>query len=383
MDNINDFRSELLKEDLYNINAKKYAEKIKNIGKVVIWGSGNGGQLVYNFLKKFDALENIKYYADNSKVKWGTKKNSLLVISPEEVVQEVKESSHICIILASQYLADIKKQLLSLGIEENIIDIKGFGLAKDYWTFKERTPYEIINSHMNDYEKVYSYLSDQRSKKVYLGILNSKISLDNEYLEGVADSEEDQYFDKDIIHLNENEVFCDCGSYNGDTLETFITLSDNKYKKYIAIEADKDIYGELNKRVEDNGYKNVETYNIACWNRKKVLKFQSAQTAGHVTENGDFSVQADTLNNILKDEEVSFLKMDIEGAEEMALKGASRVVGEIKPILAICLYHSLKDYYKLPLIIKNLNFEYKLFIRHYTDMVDTETVCYAIPNSRI
>lgn len=66
----------------------------------------------------------------------------------------------------------------------------------------------------------------------------------------------------------------------------------------------------------------------------------------------------------------------------MALKGARRVIQENNPILAICIYHKLEDYYTIPLIIKEINPEYELFIRHYTDM-DWETVCYAIPKKHV
>lgn len=379
---INSFRRNLLQEDLYKVNAEKYIEKVRRVGTLVIWGSAIKGQMVYNFLKKFDADKNVKYYADNSKEKWGTKKNGLLILSPNEVINKIKEDSNIRIIIATENLA-IRNQLLSLGIKDDFIDIKGLGVAKDYLNFDRETPYMVINSHINKYEKVYSYLSDDLSKKVYLGILNCKISLDNRYLEGIADPENSQYFDEKIIKLNENEVFCDCGSYNGDTLETFVSLSGGKYKKYIAIEADGDIFSALNKKVTSKGYKNIKTYNLACWHEKTILKFQSAQTAGHITETGDISVHADTLDNILKYEKVTFLKMDIEGAEEMALKGASTIIKKDNPILAICLYHNLEDYYKLPLMMKNLNPEYKLFIRHYRDMFDLETVCYAIPKERL
>lgn len=383
MNSTNQFRSKLLKEDLYSINAEKYAKELKNNSNIVIWGSCSTGQLVYDFLKEFRTSNNVKYFADNNKAKWGTKQNGLLVLSPEEVVKKVKEDSDTYIIVAAVHLVEIKRQLLSLGIEDNAIDIKGYGVAKGFFVFNKKTPYEIINSRMNDYEKVYSYLSDKRSRDVYLGILNCKISLDNNYLAGIASPNEEQYFEKEIIKISENEIFCDCGSFNGDTLETFITLSGGKYKKYIAIEADKEIYTQLNEKIIANGYKNVQTHNIACWNEKTVLKFQSSQSSGHITETGDISVSADILDDIIKDGKVTFLKMDIEGAEEMALKGASSLIKNNKPILAICLYHSLEDYYRLPLIMKDLNPEYKLFIRHYTDMVDVETVCYAIPKERL
>ncbi len=116
---------------------------------------------------------------------------------------------------------------------------------------------------------------------------------------------------------------------------------------------------------------------------KTILKFQPAQTAGHITNAGRTPVQADILDNILKDEAVTFIKMDIEGAEEMALRDSNKTIRENKPILAIYLYHSLEDYYRLPLIIKDLNQDYTLFIRHYRDMVDVETACYAIRKERL
>ncbi|RKD23557.1 methyltransferase, FkbM family [Caminicella sporogenes DSM 14501] len=384
MDNISEFRSNLIKNDLYNESAKKYVDKIKNTGNIVIWGCASTGQYVYDFLEKFGLVDKIKYFADNDRKKWGSKMNGLLILSPEEVVKKYNDKSISSIIVASQHLSDIRKQLLSLGIEDHAIDVRGFSLAKDYLDFRNESPFEIINSHIEQYEKVYSYLSDEHSKKVYLGILNSKISLDNKYMKGIASPAKEQYFDKELIKISEEEVFCDCGSFNGDTLETFISLSGGRYKKYIAIEADKEIYNELNKKVVAKGIsKNVQTYNVACWDEKTILKFQPLQDSGHISENGEVFVCADTLDNILQNEEVTFLKMDIEGAEERALKGASAVIKKYKPVLAICLYHSLEDYYKLPLLIKEMNDEYSLFIRNYTDMLDVETVCYAIPKDRL
>lgn len=383
MKNMKEFRDRLLKEDLYNTNVNNYIEKIKRTDNVIIWGTGKASELIYNFLKKFNAHTNIKYYADNSSMKWNSKKYGLQILSPKEVVKIVNENLNSNIIISSQYMVDIRKQLFSLGIKNDVIDVKGYNLAKDYFRFKKETPYMAINSHINEYEKVYSFLSDERSKEVYLGILNCKISLDNKYLEGIADPEKEQYFDKKLIHIVEDEIFCDYGSYNGDTLEIFISLSNGKYKKYIAIEADKEICTELHNKAVQNRYENIQIYNLACWNEKRILKFQPAQTASRVTENGEISVQADTLDNILKDEKVTFLKMDIEGAEQMALKGASRIIKENKPILAISIYHTLEDYYKIPIMIKELDPEYKIFIRHYRALLGQDTICYAIPKNRL
>lgn len=378
-----DFRDKLLKEDLYDTNAAKYAKKMKSCSNIIIWGCGSAGQQVYDFSREYDCSHNIRYFADNSSIKWGTKNNGLPVLSPKEVVKQVQEKPDTYIIIASLYLVSIRKQLISLGILDRNLDSYGYGLAKEYFTFKKESAYRLIYTHYPEFERVYNDLADEHSKEVYLGLLNYKISLDNRYIEGIASPSKDQYFDEEVVKLDRNEVFCDCGSYNGDTLETFAAITQGRYRKYIAIEASKEIYDELNEKVTENDYQNVHTYNFACWNDKAVLKFQSAQTASHITDTGGVTVLAEALDKVLGDEKVTYLKMDIEGAEEKALLGARNLILQNKPILGICIYHSLEDYYKLPILMKSLNQEYQLFIRNYTDMADAETVCYAIPKERL
>jgi hypothetical protein len=69
--------------------------------------------------------------------------------------------------------------------------------------------------------------------------------------------------------------------------------------------------------------------------------------------------------------------MDIEGAEKEALLGAKRIIKTVKPKLCVCAYHKPEDIYELPKTILALNHEYKLYLRHYTDVL-YETVLYAI-----
>lgn len=83
------------------------------------------------------------------------------------------------------------------------------------------------------------------------------------------------------------------------------------------------------------------------------------------------------LDDVLKGERVTFIKMDIEGSELAALKGAANTIRSQKPKLAICIYHSPQDMLNIPIYIKSLVPEYKIYIRHYTDMM-LETVCYAV-----
>lgn len=79
------------------------------------------------------------------------------------------------------------------------------------------------------------------------------------------------------------------------------------------------------------------------------------------------------------DEKVTFIKMDIEGAEYEALLGAKETIQKNKPKLAISIYHKPEDIISIPKLIKSMVPNYRLYIRHYSN-ADNETVLYAIPS---
>lgn len=78
-------------------------------------------------------------------------------------------------------------------------------------------------------------------------------------------------------------------------------------------------------------------------------------------------------NNIQK---VDFIKMDIEGAELYALKGAINTIKNFKPKLAISLYHAINDFVEIPQFLSGLNLDYLFYIDHYTTYAE-ETILFA------
>ena len=75
-------------------------------------------------------------------------------------------------------------------------------------------------------------------------------------------------------------------------------------------------------------------------------------------------------------EPITFIKMDIEGSEMRALKGAKQIITTYKPKLAICIYHKLDDLWRIPQYIHSLVPEYKFYIRHHS-ILYSDTVLYA------
>jgi len=77
----------------------------------------------------------------------------------------------------------------------------------------------------------------------------------------------------------------------------------------------------------------------------------------------------------------TLIKMDIEGSEEDALAGARRTIQEYSPRLAISVYHKATDLWRLPLLIRQINGTYQMYLRHYSDEI-VDTVCYAVQDER-
>ncbi len=88
------------------------------------------------------------------------------------------------------------------------------------------------------------------------------------------------------------------------------------------------------------------------------------------------SLSIDQLVKEMNIEKVDFIKMDIEGAEPYALKGAVATISEFKPKLAIAIYHSMDDFTNIPAFILGLGLGYKLHLAHCSIHAE-ETILFA------
>ena len=188
-----------------------------------------------------------------------------------------------------------------------------------------------------------------------------------------------QYFDGDIISFNEKEVFLDCGSFDFGNSKFLLSRCDTVN----AIYAFEPIVSDLLKNeIKTCHFNGVHLFEAAVWNENGETNFIVAgggSTEGsYVASNGNVMVKTVKLDDVINiDDKVTFIKMDIEGSELMALKGAERIITRDKPKLAISIYHKPEDLTEIPLLIKSMVPEYKLYVRHYS-IVKWETVLYAV-----
>lgn len=77
---------------------------------------------------------------------------------------------------------------------------------------------------------------------------------------------------------------------------------------------------------------------------------------------------------------VDFIKMDIEGAELNALRGAEETLRAFRPVLAMSVYHRADDFVAIPDYIDGLGLGYEFFLDHFT-IHGEETVLFARPKA--
>ena len=341
---------------------------------IILFGAGGIGQYYLEFLRQ---LENVKeiYFCDNDPKKWGTQINGIMVISFNQLLADFRDSY--IIITTLQYKEEIEKQLKENGLYSILSSpehqILGDNLLH-YLTYKKYR--ELIHQYQNEFEEVYNLLNDDFSKKLLIERLNYCITLNSKYLTSMK-SKSPQYFEPGIITLSENEVFIDGGGYVGDTVEEFVKQTNGKFNKIFTFEPETSKHQYFQRYLS---FPNIKLLPYGLYSRSGTFRFHANNdaTSGLGLE-GEEEIQVITIDEVLEGEPVTFIKMDIEGAELEALKGAEESIRKHKPKLAICVYHKPLDIVEIPLYLKTIVPEYQFYLRHY-NYGATETVCYAVCN---
>lgn len=347
---------------------------------VIIFGAGKYGLDIFNMLKKYNMDKNIKAFCDNDIDKQGKHILNFKILSYFEA-KKIYTNPFPLFLICSTYYDEIAEQLRRNG-EERFLILNGKyqyiyrEIFDDYNRIKSLIYWNSLYNKMNldKIKMVYEMLDDEESKKVLNARMNLIRTANWSSLESV-DISKKQYFQKDIFEFNDKEIFLDLGALNGDTILEFAKTVNYSYKKIIAFEPENENYKDMINNLSKNNIKNVKIYNLGTWSEKAVLNF-STTGCPHLTDSGECKINVDSLDNLFLDVPITFIKMDIEGAEKETLLGAKEVIKKYKPKLAVCVYHKTNDIYEIPILIKSLVPKYKIYLRHHSSNL-TETVCYA------
>lgn len=349
---------------------------------IILFGAGNLGRKILQKLRQYG--EKKFYFSDNNQKIWGAQIDDTLVLSPEEAAKKFgKDALFINTIwnpYSSHQFVNTQRQLFDLGCK-NVIHF--FSI---FWKYPVDflpdcyidLPSKLINNK-DQLLNTYSLWSDTESQRTYVTQLEWRI-LEN-FTGLPAKSNEIQYF-PDLFRLIPDEVFVDCGAYNGDSIDQFIAQSDDKYEKIFAFEPDPDNFNKLDELFHNQTDK-IILHQKGVGEKNEMLQFSASGTASSkINNNGNLSIETVKLDDILLDEAPTFIKMDIEGAELSALLGSKKIITKYHPILAICIYHKQDHIWEIPNLITSFYDRYHFYMRAHQNE-GWDVVCYAIPENRL
>ncbi|WP_169728203.1 FkbM family methyltransferase [Helicobacter pametensis] len=178
-----------------------------------------------------------------------------------------------------------------------------------------------------------------------------------------------------IFAFGDSEIMIDCGAFTGDTALKFAQYCKT-YRKIYAFEPDQISYQKLIKNTQNL---NITPFQKGVSSRSDTLSFDIQDSGcSNFNKKGKLQIQVEAIDSLLKIENqpITFIKMDIEGSELEALRGAKQTIQKYKPKLAICIYHRKEDLITIPQYIKSLHPDYKIFIRNH-QQIPEDTVLYA------
>ncbi|MBK9364218.1 MAG: FkbM family methyltransferase [Rubrivivax sp.] len=204
---------------------------------------------------------------------------------------------------------------------------------------------------------------------------------------GVHDVEYNQYEQGDV-HLKPGDVIVDAGAFVGDTAVYFHHKLGGSCQIHSFELLDENLALMLH-NLERNGVEDdrIVINKLALADRSGdeiVVADGASQGATSIfgrAGQGD-RVQTITLDDYvvrLELSRVDFIKMDIEGAEALALAGARQTIALFRPRLAICLYHRWDDVLTVPAAIHATGVDYR-FTFKWVQLTDGwEAVLLATP----
>jgi len=229
----------------------------------------------------------------------------------------------------------------------------------------------FVKNNRRQIAYIVSRLADKRSKETYMGYIRAHILLDKSIFSTLC--EKHQYFVNGIVDLRDDEVYVDCGAYDGDTIKEFIRRNGKIFRKIYGFEPDGENYARLSDYVRSLDDDRVEIFNKGVFSSQATF---SSNPANLGTSSSCIYGEAGPVSGIMKVDALdamldtsvppTFIKMDIEGAEKEALLGGKEIISRYRPKLAICAYHELEDVLELPKIVWGLNPDYRIYFRHHT-----------------
>jgi FkbM family methyltransferase len=250
------------------------------------------------------------------------------------------------------------------------------GLPQPMQMFEDQAP--IILSHHATIMDLAERLADEDSRQTLYRLMLYRLSLDLRHVQAIARPWDDQFYGNSFVDLRPDEVLIEGGAYDGDSIRHFLARSGGRYREIVAFEPDAENFARLEEFTRP--MPNVRPVCKGLSDMNGILRFATGEgMASHLDAEGAAEVAVCRLDDEV-DAPVTFLKLDIEGAEIAALAGARETITRHSPKMAVAIYHRPDDILTIPAVLEALDRPQRLYLRHHSGF-HYDTTMFAIPES--
>lgn len=353
--------------------AARFLKRIQEKPKLCLWGLGSHGHNWYSYLKSLGVDVDCVYDASPEALAawYGDEERLMPPLRGQERRAYLSDMTVLVTMRNAQPLID---ELHTDGFDD------AYAATINFFSFDAGLRYAGHPARLRDMEREVCALlhicADDISREIVCQTVEKFFDE-----EGVQiDYTPNQYFVQPIVPLTEEESFVDVGAFDGDTIEAFLQAVNGKYHHIHAFEMSKRNFGRLSRRTQEDPRCDAERVTLHPYgasDQDGTARYHENNTSTVFSVDGTEMAEFRRLDDVLKGQPVTFIKMDIEGAEPLALRGAEHIIRTQKPKLAICTYHRAEHLWEIPKMILQMNPAYQIYFRHH-DKDEMETVCYAV-----
>ena len=340
---------------------------------IVMYGMGNGADKIIAVCEKY-GVEISDFFASDGFVR-GHSFHGKTLISYSAMKEKYAGQNPIVLLSFASSLPDVMALFKKVGEECELYapDVPVFG--ETLFTI------EFFEENRARFEAVYELLADEESKRIYENVISYKLTGDIKYL-WESESEKQAVYEE-ILDCKSIGSFVDLGAYNGDTIREMLHFNPN-LRSAIALEPDARNFRKLNEYVQTLEDIDIKCINSGAWCESTTLLFDASgnRNAGIVSKGNIVSkikeVSVVSVDEVLADTSVDYIKYDVEGSEKEALIGSKETIQMSAPKLLVSLYHRSEDLFALPELVKELNPNYSLYLRRFPYIPAWDLNLYAI-----
>jgi FkbM family methyltransferase len=344
----------------------------------IIYGAGNCGRDVYKLFSHIGFP--VRCFADQKSDELREYKG-VSIVKADDIPLTLRKNGLTVIAVYNPYtdILPIMSYLENLGYSNIITFVELYLMCPEFFGDRQwLTSSSFYKSFADAILETSTMWHDDFSTALYKSVIQFRFTGDYSILP--PPQIVGQYSPNDIPGWKIPRRFIDCGAYTGDTLVDIYTRC-GQIEAIAAFEPDIDNYKKLCRECRAPGRtlaKELYLFPCGVWSAAEQLKFRSGQEeASNISSDGSTIIQCISLDYALYGFRPTYIKMDIEGAEYEALKGAKEMICDEHPQLAVCLYHRPDDLWRIPLLLKEWNLDYRFYLRLHKYNC-SELVLYAI-----